>query len=132
MEAKIDDKLTAQEVVDIRATNGWGGDVDEWSLCLAQNLLNVSVRSDEGVVVGVGFLCGNTRHAELVDLVVHPDYRKAGLGRQISQLIISYALDHKIKYLGLTYDVNSPWLKTFYESEGFRTIGFAMLHESSL
>ena len=132
MHIEIDTTLTAQEVIDLRELSGWDHDKSEWELCLRQNLLSVSARNDENEVIGVGFLCGNQRHAELVDLVVHPDYRKQGVGREISRKIIDYALDQKIKYFGLTYDKSFPWLKGFYESEGFKLIDFAMWHESSL
>lgn len=132
MKISSDTKLSAQEVITLRQLNGWDCDEQEWEACLQQNLLNVSARDDSGVVVGVGFLCGNQRHAEMVDLVVHPDYRRHGVGRQIVSFIKNYALEQNIKYFGLTYDENSPWLKDFYESEGFRSIDFAMWHESSL
>jgi GNAT superfamily N-acetyltransferase len=132
MNIDIDPELTANEVVALRESSGWDHDLHEWEKCLTQNILNVSARDPQGKVVGVGFLCGNQRHAELVDLVIHPDYRKQGIGRSISKLIIDYAVDNKIKYFGLTYDKNFPWLKEFYESEGFKVIDFAMWHESSL
>lgn len=132
MNIAIDNTLTAEEVTNLRKLSGWDHDVSEWKKCLKQNILNVSARSEEGEVVGVGILCGNQRHAELVDLVVHPDYREHGIGRKITRLIVDYAVEHKIKYFGLTYDSSFPWLKEFYESEGFRLVDFAMWHESSL
>ena len=132
MKATIDPNLNAKEIVALRALNGWDSDESEWELCLKQNLLNISVRNENGVVIGVGFLCGNQRHAEIVDLVVHPDYRKQGIGREIVQLVVDYVIKQKIKYFGLTYDTNYPWLKSFYESEGFQQVGFAMWHTSSV
>jgi len=132
MKISIDDGLTAADVINLRELNGWDHDKAEWQKCLVQNLINVSARDENGGVIGVGFLCGNQRHAELVDLVVHPDYRKHGMGREICDLIVNYALNNHIKYFGLTYDKNNPWLKDFYESEGFRQIDFAMWHKSSL
>jgi GNAT superfamily N-acetyltransferase len=132
MKIGSDEALTAHEVTDLRAISGWDHYVEEWEDCLEQNLLNVSARTEEGEVVGVGFLCGNQRHAELVDLVVHPDYRKQGIGRRIAKIVIDYATGQEIKYFGLTFDKNYPWLKGFYESEGFRSINVAMWHESSL
>lgn len=132
MNIEVDQALTANEVIALRKLSGWDHDISEWETCLPQNILNVSARDQTGEVIGVGFLCGNQRHAELVDLVVHPDHRKQGIGRSISRLIIDYAVEHKIKYFGLTYDKSFPWLKDFYESEGFKVIDFAMWHKSSL
>jgi GNAT superfamily N-acetyltransferase len=132
MKITIDNELTPNEILDLRKINGWDHDEGEWEKCLDQNIINVSVRNDEGKVIGVGFLCGNQRHAELVDLVVHPNYRKQGIGRKIVKFIIDYVLKHKIKYFGLTYNKNYSWLKEFYKSEGFQSIDFAMWHKSSL
>lgn len=132
MNISIDGSLTVSEVIKLRELNGWDHDEREWEECLQQNMINVSARNDDGEVVGVGFLCGNRRHAQMVDLVVHPNFREQGVGRGICKVIVDYARYQNIKYLGLTYDKESPWLKEFYESEGFREIDFAMWHESSL
>ena len=132
MNIAIDNNLTSEEVTNLRKVSGWDHDEKEWDACLKQNIINVSARDDEGKVVGVGFLCGNQRHAELIDLVVHPDFKKNGIGRKISELIVDYALENKIKYFGLTYDKTFPWLKSFYESMDFQLIDFAMWHKSSL
>ena len=132
MNIDVDPALTAEEVIKLREVSGWDHDLQEWKKCLQQNMLNVSARTDTGEIVGVGFLAGNQRHAELIDLVVHPDHRRQGIGRKISRVIITHALEEQIKYFGLTYDKNSPWLKDFYKSEGFEPIDFAMWHKSSI
>ncbi len=132
MKIDIDENLTAEEVVKLRKLSGWDHNVEEWKECLKTNIINVSARNEAGDVIGVGFLCGNQRHAELVDLVVQPDYRNCGIGRGILKLIVNYALDKRIRYFGLTYDKSFPWLKDFYESEGFQLVDFAMWHKSSL
>ncbi len=128
----IDMQLTAQEVCDIREMSGWDHEIKEWENCLSRNIINVSVRNDSGIVIGVGFLTGNLRHAELTDLVVHPEHKQQGLGRLMVKLINDYAIQHNIKYYGLTYDKTFPWLKEFYESEGFELIDFGMWHKHSL
>lgn len=132
MNTNIDDKLTAKEVCDIRRASDWDHDEAVWEKCLKQNLINVSVRDEGGNAIGVGFLSGNLRHAELVDLTVHPDHRNKGVARSIIRLITKYSRDSSIKYFGVTYDKDYPWLKELYESEGFKQIDFAMWHQSSL
>lgn len=128
----IDENLTAEEVIGLRAASGWDADLAEWCDSLSQNLVKVSVRDASGQVLGVGFLTGNIRHAEITDLVVHPDYREQGIGEKILTSLISQAKLKQIKYLGLTYDKNFPWLKEFYEKHGFKSIDFAMWHTDSL
>lgn len=70
MKITKDDKLSAKEVVDLRKSCGLDYDEQEWVVCLKQNLLNVSARNTDGNVISVGFLCGNSRHAELVDFAM--------------------------------------------------------------
>lgn len=132
MKINIDNDLTAEDVVTLRKVSGWDHDTQEWQKCLNQNIINVSARNEAGNVVAVGFLSGNQRHAELIDLVVHPDYRNRGIGTAIVRIIVDYVREEKIRYFGLTFDASFPWLKDFYESEGFRTVDFAMWHTSSL
>jgi N-acetylglutamate synthase-like GNAT family acetyltransferase len=127
-----DSNLTAQEVVKLRVASGWDGDIDEWQSCIMQCLVAVSARNTKNELVGVGFLSGNARHAEIVDLVVLPDYRQHGIGENILEELIKRAKTEKIKYLSLTYDKKAPWLKDFYERHGFKSIDFAMWHEDSL
>lgn len=129
---QADDRLTAEEVAQLRIKSGWEADVEEWRLCLQQNLLNVSARNEEGELLGVGFISGTIRHAEVTDLVVLPEFREHGIGSRIMKALCEYAATHHIRYFGLTYDTKTPWLKDFYEEYGFRPIDFAMWHESSL
>ena len=83
-------------------------------------------------LVGVGMLVGNQRHAELVDGTVHPDFRRQGIGRVILSERIAFAREEQIRYVGLTHDERSPWLKEYYERHGFKPIGFAMWLSDSL
>lgn len=127
-----DDYLTALEVVDLRSISGWDHELAEWEDCLSQNVLNVSARNDNDEVIGVGFLCGNQRHVEIVDLVVHPEHRRQGIGRKIFRTLVDHALDSNIKYINLAYNPKAPWLEAFYASEGLEKIDFAMWHKSSV
>lgn len=124
--------VSAQEVVKLRTDSGWEGNLEEWQRCLTQNLATVSARDGHGTLIGIGFISGSIRHAQIVDLVVHPDHRQIGLGEKILEELIAYAKTEKIKYLGLTYDKNSAWLKEFYEEHGFQSIDFAMWYKDSL
>jgi GNAT superfamily N-acetyltransferase len=129
---ETDVAVSAKEVVKLRTDSGWEGNLEEWERCLKQNLVTVSARDHQGALIGVGFISGSIRHAQIVDLVVRPDYRKLGVGERILEKLIAYAKTKKIKYLGLTYDKKSAWLKEFYTEHGFQSIDFAMWHKDSL
>lgn len=128
-----DKSLTPEEILGIRQEAITGESIEIWRKCIDQSLFVVGVREQETRrLIGVGMLAGNQRHAELVDGTVHPDFRKRGIGRVILSERIRFARDQKIKYVGLTHDENSPWLKPYYERYGFRTVGFAMWLSDSL
>jgi GNAT superfamily N-acetyltransferase len=104
-----------------------------WDTCVSQSLCVVTARelfADR--LVGIGFLVGNFRHAELVDMTVHPDARRNGIGRALQQERLAFAQENDITYVSLTWDTSKPWLHPFYVSNGFRDVDFAMWHEDSL
>lgn len=125
------------EVRDLRASDS----TDEiqirtpqfWDTCVAQSLCVVTARERiADRLVGIGFLVGNFRHAELVDMTVHPDARRNGIGRELQQERLAFAKEHDITYVSLTWDTSKPWLQPFYLSNGFVPVDFAMWHEDSL
>jgi GNAT superfamily N-acetyltransferase len=130
-----DKVITGEEIHKLRSEANYGKtSPKEWDVAINQALLVVSARDTENdnKLIGVGFVVGNNRHAQLVDLVVHPDYRKQGIGGQIFDQRVEFCQKNKIRYVGLTYDTASPWLKEFYAGHGFREIDFAMWHKDSL
>lgn len=126
--------IEPREIMALRAAVDWGvEDADVWSTCLRQSLCVVSARElATNDLIGVGFLVGNARHAQLVDMVVHPRFQRRGLARRLQQERIDFALANNIRYLSLTWDASKPWLRAFYESMGFRQVDNAMWHETSL
>jgi len=128
----LDDSVKGSEVVDLRKAAEYGDASEEvWDEAIAGAMCVVSAR-DEGKLVGIGFVVGNIRHAQMVDLVVHPDYRRRGIGGRIFDARVEFCKQKGVIYLGLTYSSKTPWLKDFYERHGFRSIEFAMWHKDSL
>ncbi len=132
----INAPVSPDEIVFVREENT--KELDLWQSCIAQSLCIVSARIGEsdsdqkGALVGIGFLVGNARHGQIVDLVVHSAHRGKGLGGMIFDALVIYAKDLGIRYLGLTYDKKDPWLKDFYERHGFNQIDFAMWEKECL
>jgi GNAT superfamily N-acetyltransferase len=127
----INGAVTPEEVLAVR--ENLKDDAEVWRRCIVESLCIVTARDTTSEkLVGIGFLAGNSRHCQLVDLSVHSSIRKCGIGRRIVNELISFAKQHKVPYLGLTYDKKSPWLKDFYEKCGFILIDFAMWEAQSL
>ena len=133
--ANLDNGVTAAEILAFMAASGntgWGlGTEEMWTKCIEQSLCVVTVRQDDGVIVGLGFLVGNARHAEPVDVSVLPELQRQGLGKQIMDKLMSFAIESNIRFVNLIADPGKPWLKDYYGSMGFHPIDFAMTHERS-
>lgn len=129
---EIDETVTPEEVIFVREETVSEENILLWLQCIKQSMCVVSARDDDGKLVGIGFLVGNQRHGELVDLSVHPSVRQKGIGEQIVKALVLQAHSMNIKYFGLTWDTSKPWLKAFYERHGFKQIDFCMWHQSSL
>lgn len=127
----VDTSVTASEVVALQqscGSKGWGlGDENVWKDCLDQSLCAVTAR-DEGNLVGIGFLIGNARHAQIVDIVVDPAARGDRVGSRITEALVADAEKRGVRYLDLIRDPAQPWLKSYYESLGFEDIDFAMTY----
>jgi GNAT superfamily N-acetyltransferase len=126
----VDAEVTAVEILtlmdDCRYT-GWGrGTLDVWDSCLRQSLCVVSARDEDASLVGIGFLIGNMRHAEIVDLSVRPDVQRMGLGRRIVSSLVEFAAAAETRYLNLFAAPGRPWLTDWYASQGFEQIDFAL------
>ncbi len=123
----LDGSITPEEILAVREEPADATSITVWRKCIDQSLLVVGVRETATQrLVGVGMLVGNQRHAELVDGTVHSDFRHKGIGKVILSKRIEFAQNEQIKYVGLTYDENKPWLKAYYERYGFKSIGFCM------
>ena len=127
-------QVTPAEVISLRSTVGWGGGtVELWQACITQSLCILTARNKvDGELVGLGFVAGNPRHAQLVDLTVDPRFQRNGIARQLVNEAVVFAQESKILFLGLTWNESAPWLRDFYYSTGFRDISNAMWHHDSL
>lgn len=131
-EIEINKAISAEEVIVAREEAMTDENLLLWGKCLQQALCVICARDGNGQVVGIGFLVGNQRHGQIVDLVIHSAARQHGIGGKIFDALVSYAKTLRIPYLGLTYDKRNPWLKGFYEGHGFQTVDFAMWEKDCL
>ena len=106
---------------------------DVWQQCIDQSLCTATARDNQGRLLGIGFVVGNSRHVQLVDLSVHPEARQLGVGASVGRELLNYVSENKIRYVGVTWNKSAgPWLHDWYERAGFVDIDFAMWHRDSL
>lgn len=123
-----------EEVIQLRAACGHKEPADMWRKAIDLSLCVAAARDADAQnkLIGVGFVVGNNRHAQLVDLVVHPDYRQQGIGGKLFDMRVKFCRAEKILYVGNTFDPANPWLKEFYAKHGFKQIDFAMWLSDSI
>jgi GNAT superfamily N-acetyltransferase len=72
-----------------------------------------------GRAVANGQLTLQGEQAEIGSLVVAPAYRRRGIGGQLLRALIAKARRHGVCSLVLAASVEEPWLRAWYEREGF-------------
>lgn len=96
---------------------------------LPNSLFSTTIR-DKGKLVAMGRLVGDGGcDYAVVDVAVHPDYQRQGLGHRVMSSIMSYLRDHApdSAYVALIADDHSPALysKFGFEPTAPKSIGMA-------
>jgi len=74
----VNGPVTPEEIIAVREQIS--GDVDVWRQCIAQSFCIVTARDTiDEKLLGIGFLAGNSRHCQIVDLSVHSLRASVGL-----------------------------------------------------
>jgi len=72
----------------------------------------------------IGFALAGTDDdtAHLLELAVHPDHGRRGVGRQLVEVVVAWARDRGRRAVVLTTFAEVPWNAPFYERLGFRRL----------
>jgi len=85
-----------------------------------ENSSFIAICIEGGRVIGAGRVATDcVRHAMIYDLIVKKEFRKQGIGLKLTKIMIRELKKMKVKYIALTYEKKSPWLKKFYQKTGF-------------
>lgn len=100
----------------------------DWCLRqMEQGRLLRLVAEVDGYAVANGQLTLQGDQAEIGSLVVAPTYRRRGIGRQLLRALIAEGQRYGSRALVLAADVQEPWLRAWYEREGFVHAGEHLL-----
>lgn len=110
-----------EEYLDLRKSGGLSPRGKKASeLGLKNSLFSICIREKEtGRLVGMGRIVGDGGTSyQVVDIVVHPEYQKQGLGKQIMEQLMAYINEKcdPLAYVNLIADVPANKL---YEQFGF-------------
>ena len=103
--------------------------VEDLSVAIANSEPVISVWNGEQIIGFARATSDGIYRATIWDVVIHPDYRGAGLGRKLVETVLSHPLMNRVEkvYLMTTYQ------QKFYERIGFKenTTTTMVLHNSS-
>jgi len=122
IEIKIVDVWPEQDIIELYKVGGWWKDrYDSSGLkYLIKGSLAFVVAIDKKIkkAVGMGRLISDgVSDAYIQDLVVLPEYRDKGIGREIVKTLVDHCKKKGIFWIGLIAEPNQD---TFYETLGFK------------
>lgn len=113
-----------QQIIGLYRDAGWWSQIDEFAPGLLSRLIAGShcfvacVSGDEIVAMGRA-LSDRANDAYIQDVFVKPDFRKRGIAREITRLIIERLQQDGMKWIGL---IATPEAKEMYSKIGFREV----------
>jgi len=111
---------TAKQFFELFETTTWNIKYElsskELYIALKNSWYCISVY-DEDVLIGFGrIICDGAVHALILDLIIHPDRQREGIGTEIMNKLITKCKKHKIRDIQLFSAKNKAG---FYEKLGF-------------
>jgi N-acetylglutamate synthase-like GNAT family acetyltransferase len=70
------------------------------------------------LVAWCAILSDGARHAVLIDVIVHPNWQRQGVGKELVAVAVKHIREHSISIMHVDFE---PEHKTFYEHCGFQT-----------
>lgn len=110
-----------EAVIGLYRAAGWWR--EEWDpsgippLIRGSTAFVVAVERENGRTVGMGrIISDGVSDGYIQDLVVHPEFRRSGVGRRIVEALVSWAQKAGLLWVGV---VAEPGAEGFYRSLGF-------------
>ncbi|MEI7857762.1 MAG: GNAT family N-acetyltransferase [Methanomicrobiales archaeon] len=112
------------EIADLYRTGGWWK--EEYDPAALGSLIQgsfsfaVAVNKKTGKAIGMGrVISDGVSDGYIQDLVVLPDYRKSGIGRQMVSALVEQCIKSGITWIVL---VSEPGTQIFYQALGFKVM----------
>lgn len=110
------DRLAPAEYRRLRAAAGWP-DPGLGDAALAETLAttwNVTARDDDGALVGMGRVQDDGLYASIWDMIVLPEHRRRGIGRELFDRMLARCRGRSLVSL-----VATPYGAPLYRAAGF-------------
>lgn len=108
--------ITAEEIGGLRASVGWDRDAGNWDRVLENAYMHLTIHDDGRLIGYANVISDGASNAFISDLMIHPDYQRRGLGRNIVRHAVGELKAAGIRGVHTTF---VPELEPFYRSCGF-------------
>ena len=113
-----DAPLTGDAVESLREAAGWDRTTHSDAM-LAGSYTHFSISEDDKLIAFVNVVSDGVGDAFLVNLLVHPDYQRRGLGRRFVKYAVDALTEDGIQCVWVTFDEQLDHLDRFYRLCGF-------------
>lgn len=111
--------VSVQAIADLRTAVGWNRADEDYPRALQGYWTYIGGFTAEGILVAwCAVVSDGVRHAILLDVIVHPDYQRQGVGLRLVRAAVEYCLAHGVDIIHVDFE---PHNIVFYEKCGFRT-----------
>jgi GNAT superfamily N-acetyltransferase len=114
---QVNDRPDAQSICDLREAVGWERLESDYPTVLEHYDTTVAAYDDEILVGWCAVLSDSIRHGFFVDVIVHPDWQRRGIGRSIVRKAAEQLLNRGITIIHADFSHENA---LFYERCGFR------------
>jgi GNAT superfamily N-acetyltransferase len=108
------------EIGELRSAVKWDHDAGTYDRVLKGVHTYFVARDKEKLIGFVSVISDGAADAFLVDLMVHPDYQKQGLGKELVQRAIKYSKSIGVQCIHVTFNRTE---EEFYRNCGFHIFG---------
>lgn len=120
MRYEFDAPIAASVLADLREAVGWNRMEPDLTDPRLQNAFHLCAFDGERPVGYVEVVSNGVTDAYIQDLIVHPDYQRRGIGRQLMQRTIDRLRANGIYMVSVIY--GEAELQRYYEEFGFTTM----------
>lgn len=109
-------KVTDAEIGELRTKVGWDYDPGKYDRILKGVNTYFIARENEKLIGFVSVISDGAAAAFMVDLMVHPDYQKQGLGKELVHRVVKYSKSIGVQCVHVTFNQTE---EEFYRKCGF-------------
>jgi GNAT superfamily N-acetyltransferase len=111
--------ITSHTVSDLREALGWERHDEDYPSALNGYWATISGFDASGTLIAwCAILSDGVRHAVLIDVIVHPNWQRQGIGQALVAAAVKHIRKHSTSIIHVDFE---PELTTFYERCCFHT-----------